>query len=215
MKFLEEYTDRQALIWKIFSKHQNIPDEISDLHLHIDNFKGNIQKEVNFLKEVTRKNIENFQASLSLQQTYSVALGSHINNIYHKISELQQQLPYPTQHMNTGDIIQINTPEFDPDIDGRPSTKEHGENTGVNNPIQHRVEESKKSEAPALPQQVEEEVDWPDAVPVEIPPQSVQDNDYKISVVATRPETNYSEIPQLESDIDEEEEGQFEDIQTY
>ena len=26
---------------------------------------------------------------------------------------------------------------------------------------------------------------------------------------------NYSEIPQLESDIDEEEEGQFEDIQTY
>ena len=27
--------------------------------------------------------------------------------------------------------------------------------------------------------------------------------------------TNYSEIPQLESDIDEEEEGQFEDIQTY
>ena len=26
---------------------------------------------------------------------------------------------------------------------------------------------------------------------------------------------NYNEIPQLESDIDEEEEGQFEDIQTY
>ena len=26
---------------------------------------------------------------------------------------------------------------------------------------------------------------------------------------------NYSEIPQLESDIDKEEEGQFEDIQTY
>ena len=70
MKFLEEYTNRQALIWKIFSKHQNIPDEISDLHLHIDDFKGNIQKEFNFLKEVTRKNIENFQASLSSQQTH-------------------------------------------------------------------------------------------------------------------------------------------------
>ena len=35
LKFLEEYTDRQALIWKIFSKHENIPDNISDLHLHI------------------------------------------------------------------------------------------------------------------------------------------------------------------------------------
>ena len=200
MKFLEEYTDRQALIWKIFSKHQNIPDKISDLHLHIDDFKGNIQKEFNFLKEATCKNIENFQASLSSQQTYSAALGSHINNIYHKISELQQQLPHPTQHMNTGDIIQINTPEFDPDIDGGPSTKEHGEIQGSDNPIQHRVGETKKSEAPALPQQVEEEVDWLDAVPVEIPLQSAQDNDYNISVVSTRPETNYSEIPPLESD---------------
>ena len=215
MKFLEEYADRQALIWKIFSKHQNIPDEISDLHLHIDNFKGNIQKEFNFLKEATHKNIENFQASLSSQQTYSAALGSHINNIYHKIFELQQKLPHPTQHMNTGDIIQINAPEFDPDIDGGPSTKEHREIQGSDNPIQHRVGETKKSEAPALPQQVEEEVDWPDAVPVKIPPQTAQDNDYNISVVSTRPKTNYSEIPPLESDIDEEEEGQFEDIQTY
>ena len=164
---------------------------------------------------MTGKNIENFQASVNSQQTYSAALGSHINNIYHKISELQQQLPHPTQHMNTGDIIQINAPEFNPDIDGRPSTKEHREIQGSGNPIQHWVGETKKSEAPALPQQVEEDVDWMDAVPVEIPPQSAKDNDYNISVVSTWPETNYSEIPQLESDIDEEEEGQFEDIQTY
>ena len=117
LKFLEEYAYRQALIWKIFSKHQNIPDDISNLHLHIDDFKSNVQKEFNFLKEATRRNIDNFQASLSSQQTYSVPLGSHKNNIYHKISEIQQQLPHPTQHMNTGDIIQIDTPEFDPDID--------------------------------------------------------------------------------------------------
>ena len=129
--------------------------------------------------------------------------------------ELQQQLPHPTQHMNTGDIIQINAPEFNPDIDGGPSMEEHGEIQGSDNLIQYHVGETKKSEVPALPQQVEEEVDWPDAVPVKIPPQSAQDNDYNISVVSTRPETNYSEIPELESDIDEEEEGQFEDIQTY
>ena len=215
MKFLEEYTNRQALIWKIFSKHQNILDEIFDLHLHIDDFKGNIQKDFNFLKEATCKNIENFRASLSSQQTYSVALGSHINNIYHKISKLQQQLPHPTQHMNTGDIIQINAPEFDPDIDGGPTTKEHREIQGSDNPIQHRVEETKKSKAPALSQQVKGEVDWPDAVPVEIPPQSAQDNDYNISVVSIRPEANYSDIPELESASNEEEEGQFDDIQTY
>ena len=185
LKSLEEYADRQALIWKIFSKHKNIPDDISDLHLHIDDFKSNIQKEFNFLKEATRKNVENFQTSLNLQQTYSVALGSHINNIHHKISEIQQQLPHPTQHMNTGDVIQINAPEFDPDIDGGPPTKEHGEIQGSDSPIQHLLGESKKSKAPALPQQVAEEEDWLDAVPVEIPPQSAQDNDHNISASPT------------------------------
>ena len=160
------------------------------------------------------KNVENFQTSLNLQQTYSAALGSHINNIYHKISKIQQ-LPHPTQHMNTGDVIQINAPEFEPDIDGGPPTKEHGEIQGSDSSIQHLLRESKKNEAPALPQQVAGEVDWPDAVPVEIPPQPTQDNDHNITASPTRQETNYSEIPPLETDIDKEEEGQFEDIQTY
>ena len=75
--------------------------------------------------------------------------------------------------------------------------------------------ESKKSEAPALPQQVAEEVDWPDTVPVKIPPQTVQDNNHNIRVSPMQHMMNYSELPQLESDIDKEEEGQFEDIQTY
>ena len=144
-----------------------------------------------------------------------MALGSHINNIYHKISEIQQQLPHPTQHMNTGDIIQIDGPEFNPDIDGGPSMKKHEEIQGSDSPIQYLFGEIKKSKAPVLPQQVEEEVDWLDTLPVEIPLQSVQDNDHNISVSSTWPEMYYSEIPQLESDIDEEEEGQFEDIQTY
>ena len=129
--------------------------------------------------------------------------------------EIQQQLPHPTQHMNTGDVIQIDAPEFEPDIDGRPPTKEYEEIQGSDSSIQHLLGESKKSKAPALPQQVAEEVDWPDAVPVEIPPQSAQDNDHNIPASPTQHETNYSEIPQLVSDIDEEEEGQCEDIQTY
>ena len=83
LKFLEEYTYRQALIWKIFRKHENIPDDIHDLHLHIDDFKTNIKKGFNFLKEATCKNVENFQTLLNLQQTYSAALCSHVNNICH------------------------------------------------------------------------------------------------------------------------------------
>ena len=150
LKFLEEYADRQGLIWQIFRKHENIPDDISDLHLHIDDFKANIKKEFNFLKEVTRKNVANFQTSLNLQQTYSSALGLHVNNIYHKISEIQQQLPHPAQHMNTGDIIQIDMPDFDPDIDGGLPTEEHEETQGSDSLIQQPSRISDECEAPAL-----------------------------------------------------------------
>ena len=136
LKFLEEYADRQVLIWQIFRKQENIPDNISDLHLHIDDFKANIEKEFNFLKEATHKNVENFQTSLNLQQTYSATLCSHVNNIYHKISEIQQQLPHPAQHMNTGDVIQIDAPDFDSDIDGGLPTKEHEETQGLDSLIQ-------------------------------------------------------------------------------
>ena len=165
---------------------------------------------------MTCKNVENFQTSLNLQQTYLVALCSHINNIYHKILEIQQQLPHPTQHMNTGDVIQINALDFNPDIDGGLPTKEHEETQGSDSFIQHPSGKSDERKAPALPQQVAEEVDWLDVIPVKIPPQPDQDNEHNIPVLPTTRETNLSEIPQLESDIDkEEEEGQFEDLQTY
>ena len=186
LKFLEEYTDRQALIWQIFRKHKSIPDDISNLHLHIDYFKANIEKEFNFLKEATHKNVANFQAALNLQQTYSAALCSHVNNIYHKISKIQQQLPHPTQHMNTGDIIQIDTPDFDPDFDGGLPTKEYEETQGSDSLIQQPSKKSDECKAPALLQRDVEEVDWPDAIPVEILPQPDQDIEQNIPVLLKR-----------------------------
>ena len=117
--------------------------------------------------------------------------------------------------MNTGNVIQIDPPDFDPDIDGGLPTKEHEETQGLDSLIQQPSVKSDEHEAPALSQQDVEEVDWPDAIPVEIPPQLAQDKEKNIPVLSIRRETNLSEIPQLESDIDEEEEGQFEDLQTY
>ena len=87
--------------------------------------------------------------------------------------------------MNTGDVIQINAPEFDPDINGRPPMKEHREIQGSDSSIQYLLRQSKQNEAPALMQQVAEEVDWLDAVPVEIPPQPTQDNDHNITPLPT------------------------------
>ena len=97
--------DRQAQIWKIFQKHQTIPDNIQDLHFHFDDFKNGIEKEFTFLKEATQKNIENFQSSLNLQLIYSTSLCSHVNNIYNKLVEIQQQIQHHDLHMNFGDMI--------------------------------------------------------------------------------------------------------------
>ena len=145
LKFLEEYMDQQALIWKIFQRHENIPDDIQDLHFHIDDFKINIEKEFSLLKEATCKNVENFQSSLNLQQMYSVALCSHVNNIYNKLSEIQQQLPHSAQHMNTGNVIQIEVPDFDPNIDEALPTQDHQEAQGSVNSTQEFTEKSAKA----------------------------------------------------------------------
>ena len=96
LKFLEDYVDHQGQIWKIFQKYQTIPDDIQDLHFYIDNFKNGIEKEFAFLKEATHKNFENFQSSLSLQQTYSTSLHSHVNNIYHTLANYSNNSSIPT-----------------------------------------------------------------------------------------------------------------------
>ena len=57
-------------------------------------------------------------------------------------------------------------------------------------------------------------MDWPDVIPVKIPPQPDQDIEQNIPVFPTRCETDHNEIFQLKSDLDEEK-GQFEDLQTY
>ena len=56
-----------------------------------------------------------------------------------------------------------------------------------------------------------QDIDWLDAIPVEIPPQSDQNIEQNISTLP-RCEINQAEIPQLETDPKEE---QFSDLQTY
>ena len=182
LKFLEEYADQQALIWDIFKRHQTIQDDIQDLHFHIDNFKTNIEKEFSLLKEATHKNIENFQSSLNLQQKYSAALCSHVNNIFNKLVEIQQQLPHSNQHMNTGDVIQIEMLDFDPDIDEALSIPmdqniEHKETRGSVNSMQQFWEKTAKSRTPASTHQDAQDIDWPNMIPVEIPPQPNQNTE--------------------------------------
>ena len=117
----------------------------------------------------------------------------------------QQQLPHSAQHMNTGDVIQIEVPDFDPDIDEALPFQDHQE--------AQFFEKSTESKAPASSHQDIQDVDWPDVIPVEILPQPNQDTKQNIPTVPTRHETDQIEIPQLETNPKEEE--QFQDLQTY
>ena len=219
LKFLKDYVDHQAQIWKIFQKHQTIPDNIQDLHFHIDNFKNGIEKEFTFLKEATQKNVENFQSSLNLQQMYSTSLCSHVNNIYSKLAELQQQLHHLNPHMNTGDAIQIQVPDFNPDIDEvLPTTTDQDTNDPVTQgsvtPTLKSAEKVIECRTPApLHQDIDtQEVDWPDAIPVEILPQPDQQIEQSIPTQLTRHNSEPTKIPQLEENSEEE---QYQDLETY
>ena len=219
LKFLKDYVDCQGQIWKIFQKHQTIPDGIQDLHFHIDDFKNGIEKEFAFLKEATHKNIENFQSSLSLQQTYSASLCSHVNNIYNKLVELQQQLPHPNLHMNTGDVIQIEEPDFDPSIDeALPiSTAQHTNDPMTQGSVTPALKSPEKviegrTPAPSCTDVDTQEVDWPDAIPVGIPPQYDQQNKQSIPTESTYPNLGPAEIAQLEDNSEGE---QYQDLETY
>ena len=115
--------------------------------------------------------------------------------------------------MNTGNVIQIEAPDFDPDINETLPIHEHQEAQGSASITQQFFEKSADSKASALPPQDIQEVDWPDAIPVEIPPQPEQDIEQSIPAFPTRCEIDHIEILQLEGNP--EEEGQIEDLQTY
>ena len=115
--------------------------------------------------------------------------------------------------MNIGNVIQIEVPDFDPDIDKMLPIQEHQEAQGSVSITQQFFEKSAESKAPALSHHDIQDIDWPDMIPVKIPPQPGLDIKQSIPVLPTRHETDQIEIPQLESDLEEEE--QSEDLQTY
>ena len=219
LKFLEEYADHQSQIWKIFQKHQTILKDFQDLHLHFDDFKNSIEKDFQFLKEATSRNVENFQTSLNLQQTYSASLCLHVNNIYNKLAELQRQIQHSDLHMNSGDTIQIEAPDFDPYIDdvSAPTTDEISNNVltqGTTLPIPKTIELETdcSASAPPIQQTASQDTDWPDVIPVEIPLQIDQPEDQDIDRQQTQHNSDRAKIPDLEENSEEE---QYTDLDSY
>ena len=133
--------------------------------------------------------------------------------------ELQWQLHHPDPHMNTGDTIQIEVPDFNPDIDDiSPTTVEQELNNpvtqGLATPTPESAEKVIECTAPASSHQDidTQEVDWQDVIPVEIPLQPDQQNEKSITIQPTRHNPEPAEIPQLEENLEGE---QYQDLGTY
>ena len=119
--------------------------------------------------------------------------------------------------MNTGDVIQIEVPDFDPEIDealpiSTAQNIDHPETQGSVISTQKFAANTAECRSPASSHQDVQHVDWLDAIPVEIPPQPNQNIDQNISTPPTRCEIDQAEIPQLETDPEED---QLQDLQTY
>ena len=121
--------------------------------------------------------------------------------------------------MNTGNTIQIEVPDFNPDIDDVfPITMEQDINDSVTQgsvtPTLKSAEKVIECRTPAPSHQDIDiqEVDWPDVIPVEIPPQPNQQIEQSIPTQPTHQNLEPAEIPQLEENSEGE---QYQDLETY
>ena len=121
--------------------------------------------------------------------------------------------------MNQGDTIQIEAPDFDPDIDrvSSPSTDEIPnklliQGTSLPTPAITKPENECPTPATSVEQSTSQNTDWPDAIPVQIPSSIDQSEDQGLDRHHTRHNSERVEIPDLEENSEEE---QFADLDLY
>ena len=169
------------------------------------------------------QNVQNIQTSLSIQQTYSSTLCTHINNIYNKLSELQKHIQHHCMYPHQTNTVQINALD-DPDIDGdnQPNTDNKCVTVSVQGTINTSQEPSvlkdDNSIAPdnfTIPQS-QQETDWLDTPTIQILGISSTTLDQPPEVMYNRrqiqPSTVDLEISELEEDSDQD---QFTDLDTF
>ena len=145
LKFLESYAARQAKLWEVLSKYHSLPDHFHDL-------KTTLQAEFDLLKKATSKNIQNIQEAVQSQQAYTAALYGHITILYTKLAQLDKQVqthciyPHPQS-----DVVQLNAPDYDPDIDRQPDPVTDLRSPNAESIREHTVPNTTNSEQHAVP----------------------------------------------------------------
>ena len=229
LKFLESYATRQTKLWKVLSKYDRLPDHFHDL-------QTTLQTEFSLLKKATSKNIENLQDAINLQQTYTTSLCSHINSIYTKLAQVDRQIKthclYP--HLQS-DSVQLNAPEYNSDIDGQtellpdiqPSVSSHTKNTEEASSHTENTEEAsshsentKEDSTPVTANSEEHSMLPQDSNRLESQSQPVpgspehsvhQDMEQSRQGYPNNCRPQLEDIPELENDEENWEEGQFVD----
>ena len=67
------------------------------------------------------KNIQNLQEMVQSQQAYMMVLSGHITTLYIKLAQLDKQIQIHCIYPHS-DVIQLNAPDYDPDIDREPDS---------------------------------------------------------------------------------------------
>ena len=108
LKYLEDFCQRQSQLFKVLEKYHLLPD----------NFE-NLQSQFGFLKQATFKNIVHLQQAINVQQMCTATICTYINDILSRITKLEQTILQLQQKITMEqNTVQINAPDFDPDIDG-------------------------------------------------------------------------------------------------
>ena len=178
-----------------------------------------LQSQFSFLKQATSRNVKHLQQAITVQQTYTVNLCTYINNILPCITKLEEAiLPLEQKFTIEQDAIQINAPDFDPNIDGPNLPRSH------NNTVVVSVQEQLTSPEPEVSEAAnfqEEDTDrdqlnttynnLEESHGYDNFPQDIQNHTTEQCQITSGDSINSEEILQLEENWDN---GQFADADT-
>ena len=207
-KYLEDFGQRQLQLFTVLEKYHLLPDSLE-----------NLQSQFSFLKQATSKNVKHLQQAITIQQTCTANLCIYINYILPHITKLEEAILQLEQKFTTEqDTLQINAPDFDPDLDGPNLPRTHNNTAIVSVQEQLTSPEPEFSDATNF-QEEDTDRDPPDATYNNLEeshgyvnfPQDIQNHTTEQHQITSGDSINSEEIPQLEEDQDN---SQFTDADT-
>ena len=208
LKFLESYSAQQTKLWRVLSKYHYLPDHFHDL-------KTTLQAEFELLKTATLKNIQSINKVVESQQAYMTVLYGHINTLYTKLAQLDKQVQIHCiyQHPQS-DVIHLNTPDYDPDIDRDPDPVTDVQTLNAKSGKEDTSTDTPKSEdhntIPLI-------TNRPEHQPSEVSPDINSNEHNNVEQHRAEHPSDYhpqlEDIPELETDEENWDEGQFDDAE--